>query len=110
MNLTIKALDNFVKEVKKLSKKYKKIADDLKGLQNELLDNPQRGIHLGNNCYKIRVSNSSIPTGKSSGFRVIYYYLDSNGVIYLMSIYSKSDLENLSDKKILEILKINELL
>lgn len=110
MNLTIKALDNFVKEVKKLSKKYKKIADDLKGLQNELLDNPQRGIQLGNNCYKIRVSNSSIPTGKSSGFRVIYYYLDSNGVIYLMSIYSKNDLENLSDEKILEILKINELL
>ncbi len=105
MNCNIKLLANFIKEVKKLSKKYKKIGDDLKELQNELLANPKSGIHLGNNCYKIRVANSSIPSGKSGGFRVIYYYLDANSVIYLMSIYTKSDLENISDEKILEILQ-----
>ncbi len=110
MNLTIKPLDNFVKEVKKLAKKYKKLGDDLKILQNVLLNNPQIGIPLGNNCYKLRVANSSVPTGKSGGFRVIYYYLHTNGVIYLMSIFSKSDLENLSDETILELLNTNELL
>lgn len=107
MNCSIKLLANFIKEVKKLSKKYKKIGDDLQELQNELLANPKSGIHLGNNCYKIRVANASIPSGKSCGFRVIYYYLDTNGVIYLMSIYAKSDLENLSDERILEILQEN---
>ena len=107
MNCNIKLLSNFIKEVKKLSKKYKKIGDDLKELQNELLANPKSGIHLGNNCYKIRVANSSIPSGKSGGFRVIYYYFDANSVIYLMSIYAKSDLENISDEKILEILQEN---
>lgn len=105
MNCNIKLLANFIKEVKKLSKKYKKIGDDLKELQNELLANPKSGIHLGNNCYKIRVANTSIPSGKSGGFRVIYYYLDANSVIYLMSIYAKSDLENISDERILEILQ-----
>lgn len=107
MNLQIKPLENFTKEIKKLAKRYKKISDDLKNLQNELILNPKSGIYLGNNCYKTRVANSSIPTGKSGGFRVIYYYFDANCVIYLMSIYSKSDLDNLSDTKILEILQEN---
>lgn len=109
MNLQIKVLENFAKEVKKLSKKYKNISQDLKTLQIELSQNPTCGISLGNNCYKIRVANSSIPTGKSGGFRVIYYYIDSNGIIYLMSIYSKGDLDNISDERILEILRENGL-
>ncbi len=109
MSLIIKPLESFKKEVKKLQKKYKQISNDLKSLLKELQTNPKAGIELGNNCYKIRVQNSSIPTGKRSGFRVVYYYIDSNGVIYLMSIYSKSELENISDEKILEILKDNGL-
>jgi len=109
MNLTIKALESFKKDVKKLFKKYKNIPNDLKKLQEELQSNPKAGIELGNNCYKIRVINSSIPKGKSAGFRVVYYFIDKYGVIYLMNIYSKSDLENISDEKILEILKDNGL-
>lgn len=108
MNLTITLVNNFVKEVKRLAKKYKNISSDLKILKDELLLNPISGTELGNNCYKIRLANSSIPTGKSGGFRVIYYYIkDSN--IYLLSIYSKSDIENISEEKLKEILKENEL-
>ena len=73
------------------------------------MENPKAGIELGNNCYKIRVSNSSIPTGKSGGFRVLYYYLDLDGYLYLMTMYSKRELENIGDEKIVEILKINGL-
>lgn len=110
MNLTIKPLENFKKEAKQLSKKYKNLVNDLKKFQEELLSNPKSGIELGNNCFKIRLANSSIPTGKSGGFRVIYYYISQNGVIYLMSIYSKNDLENIEDTKILELLQENKLL
>lgn len=98
------------KEAKQLSKKYKNLVNDLKKFQEELLSNPKSGIELGNNCFKIRLANSSIPTGKSGGFRVIYYYISQNGVIYLMSIYSKNDLENIEDTKILELLQENKLL
>ena len=52
MNLTIKPLESFKKSIKKLAKKYKNIAQDLKELQNELLNNPKAGIELGNYCYK----------------------------------------------------------
>jgi len=67
-------------------------------------------IILGNSCYKIRLANSSIPTGKSGGFRIIYYHIDTNGTLYLMSMYSKNELENIDDKIILQILKENGLL
>ena len=110
MNLNIKTLSPFNKDVKRLYKRYKKLPNDLKTLKQELLENPKSGIELVNGCYKIRLANSSIPIGKSGGFRIIYYYLDSNNNLYLMSMYSKSELENIDDKVILDILRDNALL
>lgn len=109
MNLKIKALSSFEKDVKRLFKKYKQLPSDLKVLYQELSKNPKSGIELGNSCYKIRVANSSVPTGKSGGFRVIYYYINHQNHIYLMSIYSKSELENIDEKIILQLLKENGL-
>ena len=105
MNLKIISLESFTKDVKNLYKKYKDIAKDLRTLESELHEDPKCGIPLGNACYKIRLKNSSVPTGKSGGFRVIYYYLDEENNLYLMAIYSKTELENISDEKIVEILK-----
>jgi mRNA-degrading endonuclease RelE of RelBE toxin-antitoxin system len=105
MNLKITKLETFAKEAKRLYKKYKKLPDDLKILVKELNYNPKAGIDLGANCYKIRLANSSIPTGKSSGFRVIYYYYDGELDIYLLTIFSKRDMDNISDEKIIELLK-----
>lgn len=118
MNLNIKTLSSFDKDVKRLYKSYKKLLNDLRALEKELLENPKSGIELGHKCYKIRLANSSIPTGKRGGFRIIYYYLDdnhnlyldNNHNLYLMSMYSKSELENIDDKIILNILKENGLL
>ena len=105
MKLKIISLKSFKKDVKKLHKKYKNIANDLKMLEALLLKNPKSGIKLSNNCYKIRLPNSSIPTGRRGGFRIIYYFLNGKNSVYLMTIYSKTDLENISDEKIDEILK-----
>ena len=110
MNLKIKTLSCFEKDVKRLFKKYKQLPSDLKLLKEELSKNPKSGIELGNRCYKIRLANSSIPTGKSGGFRIIYYYIDSDNNLYLMSMYSKNELENIDDKIIINILKDNNLL
>jgi mRNA-degrading endonuclease RelE of RelBE toxin-antitoxin system len=110
MSLEIKALSSFERDVKKLFKKYKQLSNDLKVLKVELTQNPKSGVELGNGCYKIRLANSSIPTGKSGGFRVIYYYIDKENNLYLMSMYSKSEIENIDEKIILNILKENNLL
>ena len=65
-------------------------------------------MHLFNNCYKIRIPNSSIPTGKSGGFRAIIYFIDKSHNVYLLTIYSKSDQESISDSKIVELIKSME--
>jgi hypothetical protein len=109
MNLKIISLDSFGRDVKRLYKKYKQLSIDLKNLQDILKEDPKAGIELGKNCYKIRLANTSVPTGKSGGFRVIYYFLDKDEHIYLMAMYSKSELENISEDKIIEILTSNHL-
>ena len=108
MNLKIVVTPQFKKSVKRLFKRYKLISKDLADLEKELRKNPDAGIELGSNCYKIRLKNSSVPTGKSGGFRVIYF-LRKEEKIYLLEIYSKSDIENIDDRKIVEILQDNGL-
>jgi len=108
MNLTIIPTPEFKKSVKKLFKRYKLIAKDLANLEQELQEDIHAGVDLGNGCFKIRLKNSSVPTGKSAGFRVIYF-LRTQEKIYLLEIYSKSDLENIEDKRLIEILLANGL-
>lgn len=94
----------FLKEAKKLSKKYKLLKSDLKQAVEEIQSKNDLGVYLGFNIFKKRVKNSSIPTGKSGGFRVIIYQQIKNKIV-LISIYSKTEKENLSDEELSEILK-----
>ncbi|MEA3492141.1 MAG: hypothetical protein U9R27_09600 [Campylobacterota bacterium] len=109
MNYNLVVLPTFSIKLKKLAKKYKKVKIDFQDLKKELILNPKSGIALQHNCYKTRVSNSSIPAGKSGGFRVVYYFIDKSNNIFLMTIYSKTQKENLSENELLELLKINGL-
>jgi mRNA-degrading endonuclease RelE of RelBE toxin-antitoxin system len=105
MSLKIISLESFARDVKRLHKKYKAIGEDLRILKRQLQENPKVGIFLGRGCYKIRLRNTSVPTGKSGGFRVVYYYLDGENNLYLMTIWSKTEMENIHDEKIIEILE-----
>ena len=67
--------------------------------------NPEQGTNLGNNCYKIRVSIESKGKGKRGGARVITNIVIAEKTVYLLSIYDKSDKENLTDKELKELLK-----
>ena len=97
MNFEIKPVDGFKKDFKKLAKKYKKLRDAVEKVVVELKKNPKAGVALQYNCYKIRMANSSTSTGKSGGFRVIYYFIDEKSNLYLMNIYSKTKKENISE-------------
>ena len=98
MNYEVKAVDNFTKDVKKLFKKYRSIKSDILELI-ERLEDYTIGIDLGSNLYKIRVKNSDVG-GKSGGYRVIYYTRLTNGSIYLLTIYSKSQKESINVKSL----------
>jgi mRNA-degrading endonuclease RelE of RelBE toxin-antitoxin system len=99
----------FGKQVKKLSKKYPKMQQDLTTLQDMLSENPTIGTPLGNNCYKVRLQNTSVKRGKSGGFRVIILLIEEDKIIRLLAIYSKSEKESIPDEEIKKILKKNNL-
>ncbi len=103
MSLKIISLKSFEKDVKRLYKKYSKLPNDLRTLEEILTQNPKAGILISNGLYKLRLKNSSTTSGKSGDFRVIYCYLDEDENLYLMKIYSKSEIENINEDRLLEI-------
>jgi mRNA-degrading endonuclease RelE of RelBE toxin-antitoxin system len=95
----------FLKDAKRLSKKYKSIKKDIDGLSEQLQTNPHAGTDLGRGLYKIRLKSSDMARGKRGGFRIIYYLLTQDKKIYLLTIFSKTEVENIDIKKIHEILE-----
>lgn len=104
MNYKIESIPRFEKDIKKLKKKFPKIKNDLVEIINKLSLDPEIGINLGENIFKIRVQNSSIPTGKSGGFRLITYY-KKDDTVYLITLYSKTEKDNILTDKLREIIK-----
>lgn len=102
--LIVEYSDNFFKEAKQLSKKFKHLKSDLKIAVAEIEEQEDFGVPLGYNLLKKRVKNSSIPTGKSGGFRVIIYQKLEDAIV-LIAIYSKTQKDTLSDDELKAILK-----
>jgi mRNA-degrading endonuclease RelE of RelBE toxin-antitoxin system len=98
----------FKREAKSLLKKYVSLAEELRALEMQLRENPQIGDKITENTYKIRLAVKSKGRGKSGGLRIISYIFikvvenDEITNIYLLSIYDKSDYENVSNKLIAE--------
>jgi len=95
----------FVRDVKKLKKKYKNILSDLEEFKNILLETPNIGYSLGHGIYKVRVKNSNKNQGKSGGYRVITCFIDKNDTIYLVKMYDKGEIESIKTSKLLEIIE-----
>jgi len=59
-----------------------------------------QGQSIGNSCYKIRLAIESKGKGKSGGARVIIHVYLERGNIFLLTIYDKSEKENISEKEL----------
>ena len=105
MNYKVELTANFKKEAKKLIKKYASLSAELEQLGNELSQNPTMGTPLGNNTYKIRIAIASKGKGKSGGARIISFFQIIEQTVYLVSIYSKGNMDNINDKEIQRLLK-----
>ncbi|MEO0040967.1 MAG: hypothetical protein RL329_415 [Bacteroidota bacterium] len=108
MNCKIIAIDDFYRDAKRLSKKYASLKGELKDLETQLLENPRMGILIRENTYKIRLAVKSKGRGKSGGMRIITHVVEvevevseieteQDFTVILVSIYDKSEIENLSD-------------
>lgn len=107
MNYNVKTIHSFEKQAKRLVKKYPSLRSELLILINELKQDPEKGISLGKNCFKIRLAIASKGKGKSGGARVITHVIVQQETVYLLSIYDKSEEDSISNKEIEEL--INEI-
>lgn len=107
MNYKIIPQKHFLKEIKRLAKKYRSLKQDLQALQDELERNPLAGVELGRGVRKLRMAIGSKNRGKSHGARVITYtYIinEAEGIVNLIFIYDKEERENISRKEIEELI------
>ena len=104
MKYNILSIPPFDKQLKRLAKKYPSLKTEYATLVEELEDNPTKGTSLGNNCFKIRLAIASKGSGKSGGARVITHTYIENEIVYLLSIYDKSEQSDISDKELKELL------
>ena len=95
----------FDKQAKRLSKKYPSLKKDLAALIKKLAEDPEQGIALGNNFYKIRLTNTAKGKGKSGGARVITYVKIIATTVYLAAIYDKGEKSAISNTELKSIFK-----
>jgi mRNA-degrading endonuclease RelE of RelBE toxin-antitoxin system len=98
--------NKFRKDIKKLRKRHDSIEKDIQPLIEQLEAGEIPGDRIAENkypVYKVRVRNSDIRRGKSSGYRVIYYTITLESIL-LTTIYSKSDMGNISNKEVEDII------
>jgi mRNA-degrading endonuclease RelE of RelBE toxin-antitoxin system len=119
MKVVIKITQAFKKQAKPLLKKYASLPEELRLLEKDLTENPHMGIEIMPNVYKIHLAIKSKGKGKSGGARVIDFHqketaiiglLEQSGkesehVINLISIYDKSDVENISNAEIKSLIE-----
>ncbi|MFN8276238.1 MAG: hypothetical protein U0T84_02035 [Chitinophagales bacterium] len=105
MSYSIELSANFKKEAKRLVKKYPSLKTELAKLFIQLEENPTTGTPLCHDIYKIRLAIASKNKGKSGGARVLSFVKVTQTTVLLFSIYSKGEIDNLTDKQIQELIK-----
>lgn len=94
MSFEVSTTPEFESQAKALNKRHKSFKNDLKALVLSLSENPFQGVELSPGIHKIRMAITSKGRGKSGGARIITYTVvatETEGQVYLMNIYDKSD-------------------
>lgn len=105
MSYKVKTTDVFERQAKRLLKKYSSLKVELLLLIQQLKESPTQGVSIGNNCFKIRIAIASKGKGKSGGARLITNFIIEEETVYLITIYDKSEKENVTSKELEELLK-----
>ena len=104
MKYEVLTIPPFDRQIKRLAKKFPSLKTEYSDLIKELEENPEKGIHISNNCFKIRLAIASKGRGKSGGARIITHFYVENETVFLLAIYNKSEQDDISDKELRELL------
>lgn len=100
LSIEIAITPRFQRDLRELAKRYRSIRSDIQPLIDQLQAGEIPGDRIAGikyQVFKVRIKNSNIQKGKSGGYRVIYYLKNAQGII-LTTIYSKSDLTDVSNE------------
>ena len=103
--------DEFIRELKKLKRKYYSIEEDLRFLKHILKTFPKGRGEKHWNCLTQAETHSAWKTRlacktlRNSSLRVIYVYFPQEQKIVFLEIYFKGDKENEDKKRLQQFLK-----
>ena len=106
--VTFNYTEEFLRQAKRLAKRYRSLADDINDLQHELMDNPEIGDSLGGGKRKIRLGVKSKGGGKRGGLRVKTLNVlveTTDTCVNLLTIYDKKEIQNVSEQYINQIIR-----
>jgi len=109
-------LTEFKKDIKKISKKYRSISEDIEVVKKVLEVNPNErppfsyridGLGIESCIIKVKkiASKSFKGKGVNSGFKIIYAHFEKEERIVLIEVYHKSEKEIEDKKRILDNFK-----
>jgi mRNA-degrading endonuclease RelE of RelBE toxin-antitoxin system len=104
MSYSVYTIPPFDKQLKRLSKKYPSLKLEFSDLLQSLGNIANQGEPLGNDCYKIRLAIASKGKGKSGGARIVTHVKVVSTSVYLLTIYDKSETQDISVKLLIELL------
>jgi len=96
----------FKRQLKKLSRQYRRIKSDLTPVVDALLAGETPGDQLSgcsHRLFKVRAPNSDSQRGKSGGYRIIYYVKTETHCI-LVTVYSKSDQDDIDNTALKQLM------
>jgi mRNA-degrading endonuclease RelE of RelBE toxin-antitoxin system len=96
----------FKRNIRQLAKKYRRIKTDVQPLLDELGQGQTPGDQIPGvqyEVFKVRVRNSDSGKGKSGGYRIIYQRT-TEGSIVLITIYSKTEQQDIAASSIRQII------
>jgi mRNA-degrading endonuclease RelE of RelBE toxin-antitoxin system len=105
--MKVRYTDAFKRQLKRLSRRYRRIRDDVQPIIDRLLAGETPGTRITGIepvLYKVRARNRDSTRGKSGVYRMIYYLCTPDEIL-LITIYSKSDQADIGRDELLHIIR-----
>ena len=104
--MTVRYTATFLRQLKRLARKYRRIRHDLGTVTNPLLAGETPGDQVQGTdytVYKVRVRNTDAQRGTSGGYRVIYYVVNADDIL-LLTVYSKTEQDDIDTETITRLI------
>lgn len=100
----VETIEHFEREAKRLKKKFPSLKTEISELIDSLEENPFQGTAMRDGFYKIRLGIKSKGKGKRSGARVITCVKVVAEIVFLVSIYDKSEQSDIDGGELTRLL------